>query len=210
MPYCGNCSDFKRTGRRPPGNPDEGSALVGPSQPHSIANVKPALYSATVARSRNRNSALIFSMWMRPSYSTCSVAGAETSGRQRQGRQRRDRGQEGQRLTHRHQPHVQCSVGYVRFACERSSLCGGAICREEPRLCEKATTPDRDRRSYLFKTAVGAHTARLEAELKNIILVARRACVFSHSLGHKPTLAGITRPLRRRGRARCRGDQFVQ
>jgi len=55
-----------------------------------------------------------------------------------------------------------------------------------PRLCEKATTPDCDRRSYLFKTAVGAHTARpfnFEAELKNIILVAPRACVFSHSLG---------------------------
>ena len=62
----------------------------------------------------------------------------------------------------------------------------GADYRLWPRLCEKATTLDCDRRSYLFKTAVGAHTARpfsFEAELKNIILVAPRACEFSHSLG---------------------------
>ena len=61
-----------------------------------------------------------------------------------------------------------------------------------PRLCEKTTTPDCDRRSYLFKTAVGAHTARpfnFEAELKNIILVAPRACEFSHNLGPERHIA---------------------
>ena len=36
------------------------------SQPRSIANERPTLYSAGLPRSRNRNGSLTFSMWMRP------------------------------------------------------------------------------------------------------------------------------------------------
>lgn len=36
------------------------------NQPRSIANVRPAPYSAGLPPSRNRNGSLIFSMWMRP------------------------------------------------------------------------------------------------------------------------------------------------
>jgi hypothetical protein len=54
-------------------------------------------------------------------------------------------------------------------------------------LCKNPQTLNRDRRNYSSKTALVALLAskfNLEAELKNIILVAFRFFEFSHSQGH--------------------------
>jgi hypothetical protein len=59
-----------------------------------------------------------------------------------------------------------------------------------PRLCEKAKSLDRDRTSYSFKAAFGAHTqahSTFETEPENIILVELRLFEFSHGLGQNRT-----------------------
>ena len=57
-------------------------------------------------------------------------------------------------------------------------------------LCKNAKTLNRDRRSCSSKTALVLQLAsefNLEAELKNIILVAFRFFEFLHSQGREPT-----------------------
>jgi hypothetical protein len=64
-----------------------------------------------------------------------------------------------------------------------------------PRLCEKPKTIDRDRTSYSFKAAFGAHTTspfNFEIEPENIILVALRLFEFPHSLGPKRRSAAVS------------------
>ena len=61
----------------------EKTGLEGPSRgiapvPRSIASFRPAPYSAGVARSRNRNGALIFSMGIRPSCTASTALAIST------------------------------------------------------------------------------------------------------------------------------------